>query len=95
MKAKLVLQFPTGGSVASKTGAEVVEEALSVPPGERAELVNRLLTSLDSSPGGRVDAPWAAEAEDPLDAFERGEIRAVSADDAFDATAPRTGGAYA
>ena len=68
----------------SKRGAEVLEEALSLPPGERAELADRLLTSLDSSPGGRIDALWAAEAEDRLEAFERGEIKAVSPGDACD-----------
>ena len=70
----------------SRRGAEVLEEALSLPAEERAELVDRLLTSLDSSPGGRIDALWAAEAEDRLEAFERGEIEAVPADDAFGAT---------
>ena len=68
----------------SKRGAEVLEKALSLPPAERAELADRLLTSLDSSPGGRIDTLWAVEAEDRLEAFDRGEIKAVSADDAFD-----------
>jgi len=68
----------------SKRGAEVLEEALSLPPEERAELADRLLTSLDSSAVGQIDALWAAEAEDRLDAFERGEIKTMSADDAFD-----------
>jgi putative addiction module component (TIGR02574 family) len=87
MKAKLVLQLlgAKGGSVMSKRGAEVLEEALSLPAAERAELADRLLISLDSSSGGRIDALWAAEAEDRIEAFERGEIKAVSADDAFDA----------
>jgi putative addiction module component (TIGR02574 family) len=67
-----------------KKGAELLEEALSLPPRERAELADRLLISLDPSSGGRIDALWAAEAEDRLQAFERGEIKAVSADDAFD-----------
>jgi putative addiction module component (TIGR02574 family) len=69
----------------SRKGAEVLEEALSLPPGERAELADRLLASLDSSLGERIDALWAGEAEGRLDAFERGEIKAVSAGDAFDA----------
>jgi len=69
----------------SKRGAEVLEEALSLPPEDRAQLAERLLTSLDASPSGRVDGMWGAEAEDRIEAFERGEIKAVSADDAFDA----------
>ena len=67
----------------SKRGAEVLEIALSLPPAERAELTDGLLASLD--PGGRIDALWAVEGEDRLEAFQRGEVKAVSADDAFDA----------
>ena len=68
----------------SKRGTEVLEEALSLPPDERAELAERLLTSLDASHDRRVDELWAQEAEDRLDAFERGEIKAVSSKEAFD-----------
>jgi len=68
----------------SKRGAEVLEEALSLPPDERAELAERLLTSLDASHDRRIDELWAQEAEDRLDAFERGEIKAVLAKEVFD-----------
>jgi putative addiction module component (TIGR02574 family) len=68
----------------SKRGAEVLEDALSLPPDERAELVERLLTSLDASHDRRIDELWAQEAEDRLDAFERGEIKAVPAREVFD-----------
>jgi putative addiction module component (TIGR02574 family) len=68
----------------SKRGTEVLEEALSLPADERAELAERLLTSLDASHDARVDELWAQEAEDRLDAFERGEIKAVSSKEAFD-----------
>jgi len=70
----------------SKRGTEVLEEALSLPPAERAELADRLLTSLDAAPDTRIDKMWAQEAEDRLDAFERAEIKAVSAKEAFDTT---------
>ena len=69
----------------SKRSAEVLEEALSLPPAERGELADRLLTSLDSSLGGGIDALWAAEAQDRLEAFERGEIKAVPVGDALNA----------
>ena len=68
----------------SKRGTEVLEEALSLPPVERAELAERLLTSLDASPDRRIDELWAQEAEDRLEAFERGEIKAVPAKEVFD-----------
>ena len=68
----------------SKRGTQVLEEALSLPPGERAELIDRLLSSLDSPSRQRIDELWAQEAEDRLDAFERGEIKAIPAKDVFD-----------
>lgn len=70
----------------SKKGAELLEAALSLPPAERAELADRLLTSLDSGPDRRIDNLWAQEAEDRLDAFERGEIKSVPAEQVFDKT---------
>ncbi len=70
----------------SKKGTQVLEDALSLPPVERAELADRLLTSLDSSPDRKIDDLWAQEAENRLDAFERGEIKTVSSKQAFDAS---------
>ncbi|MEW6381256.1 MAG: addiction module protein [bacterium] len=67
-----------------KRGAQVLEEALSLPPGERAELIDKLLSSLDSPSRQRIDELWAQEAEDRLDAFERGEIETVSSQEVFD-----------
>jgi putative addiction module component (TIGR02574 family) len=69
----------------SKKGIQVLEEALSLPPAERAEVADRVLTSLDSSADSRIQELWSQEAEDRLDAFERGEIKAVSSEEAFDA----------
>ncbi len=70
----------------SKRSTQVLEEALSLPPVERAELADRLLASFDSLSQRRIDELWAREAEDRLDAFERGEINAVSVKEAFDPT---------
>jgi putative addiction module component (TIGR02574 family) len=63
----------------SKKGAQVLEQALALPEPERAELVDRLLASLDREASPNHDALWAREAEARIDAFERGEIKAVSA----------------
>jgi putative addiction module component (TIGR02574 family) len=68
----------------SKKGAEVLEAALSLPPAERAEIVDRLLTSLDAPPDRRIDELWAQEAEGRIDAFEHGEIKTVSAKEVFE-----------
>lgn len=74
-----------GAMVMSKNGAQVLEEALALPPDERAELADRLLSSLGTGRQRKMDALWAEEAEDRIDAFERGEIRAVSAKEVFEA----------
>jgi putative addiction module component (TIGR02574 family) len=68
----------------SKTGAQLLQQALALPPEERAELVDRLLTSLDSPPNRQIDELWAKEAEDRLDAFEKGEMKTVPAKQAFE-----------
>ena len=64
----------------SHKSAQVLEQALSLPEAERAELIDRLLASLDSEAGSNNDALWAREAEARIDAFERGEIGAGSGD---------------
>ena len=45
-------------------------------PVERLAVVDEILNSLDS-PDPKIDALWAAEAEDRLAAYRRGEVRAV------------------
>jgi hypothetical protein len=50
---------------------------------ERAELVEKLLTSFEFQSRGRIDALRADEAEDRIDAFERGEMAAIPARDVF------------
>lgn len=68
----------------SRNGAQVFEKALGLPPDERAELADRLLSSLDTKHQRKIDELWAEEAEDRIDAFERGEIKAVSVKEAFE-----------
>jgi putative addiction module component (TIGR02574 family) len=55
----------------------LLEEALKLPPVERAELIERLLSSFEFRSRKEIDALWAKEAEDRIDAFERGEIEAI------------------
>jgi putative addiction module component (TIGR02574 family) len=63
----------------SSGGAQVLGEALSLPPAERAELAKRLMSSLDQPSQEWIDLLWGGESEDRLDAFDRGEIKAVPA----------------
>jgi putative addiction module component (TIGR02574 family) len=67
----------------------VFEDALALPPNERADLANRLLTSLDAVSQKRIDELWAREAEDRLDAHERGELKPVPVREVFDSFYPK------
>lgn len=60
--------------------AEELEAAvLALPRGERARLAERLLASLDEET--EIDAAWATEVEARLEAYRRGEIESVPAED--------------
>jgi putative addiction module component (TIGR02574 family) len=54
----------------------ILKEALTLKPSEKAELIDRLLSTLDK-PDREIDKLWAKEAEDRIDAYERGKIKAV------------------
>jgi putative addiction module component (TIGR02574 family) len=55
----------------------ILKKALNLKPSEKAELVDKLLASLDK-PDKEMDKLWAKEAEARIDAYERGEIKAVT-----------------
>jgi hypothetical protein len=63
--------------------SEILQEVLSMPPEERAEFLDSILTSLEPS-DPKVLELWAIEAEDRVAAFERSEIEAVSAESVFE-----------
>jgi putative addiction module component (TIGR02574 family) len=62
---------------------QILKEALALPPQERAELVEQLLATFQSPPDPQIDEMWAREAEDRLDAYDRGELKAVPAEEVF------------
>jgi putative addiction module component (TIGR02574 family) len=68
----------------SPRSREVLADALNLPPVERAELVEEILSSFDFPARPEVDALWAREAEDRLDAYERGELKTRPAAEVFD-----------
>ena len=59
------------------TTDKVLKEALALKPAEKAELIDKLLSSLDK-PDAEIDDLWAKEAESRIDAYERGAIKAVT-----------------
>ena len=61
----------------------ILAEALKLPPIERAELVENLLTSFEFRSRKTIDSLWAQEAEDRIDAFERGEMAAIPVEQVF------------
>lgn len=63
---------------------QVLEKAVGLPPTERAELVESILASFDFPSRADIDAAWAREAEDRIDAYERGDIAAIPASQVFD-----------
>lgn len=73
----------------SQRGAEILKEALSLSPPERAELAEQILSTLELSPHQEIDQLWAQEAENRLDAFHQGKIPIVSAKEVFRKISPR------
>ena len=63
---------------------EVLDEALKLGPMERAELVEHILASFDFPEREEIDELWAQEAEDRLEAYDRGEIPSTPARKVFD-----------
>lgn len=55
----------------------VFKEALTLKPSEKAQLIDKLLSSLDKS-DKEINKLWAKEAEDRIDAYDRGKIKAIS-----------------
>ena len=60
---------------------QLFEKALALPLKERLELAERLLSSVD--PSDQIDKLWAIEAEERIDAYEKGEMQAISSEDVF------------
>ncbi len=62
--------------MATKT-ERVLKDVLTLPPIERANLVDHILSSLDQ-PDEEIDSLWRKEVEDRIKAYKAGKIRSVS-----------------
>lgn len=60
----------------------IIDQALKLKPSERAAVAERLLMSLDV-PDPEIDAAWAQEADARVEAYDRGEIESIPAEDVF------------
>lgn len=56
---------------------DILKKVLSLSATEKAELVDKLLSSLDHV-DPEIDKLWAKEAESRIDAYDRGRLKAVS-----------------
>lgn len=68
----------------SPTQQAIFNEALSLPPVERASLIEELLASFDMASRRSIDAAWGAEAERRIDAYQSGELQSVSLEAAME-----------
>jgi len=62
---------------------QVLEGALRLPPVDRAELIERLFLSFDSSTDRHMDVAWSEEVESRIDAYDDGRIAASPAEEVF------------
>jgi len=62
------------------TSKDILEQAISLQPIEKAELVDTLISSLDKSDNS-LDLLWANEAESRLSAYKNGKLKSVSLDE--------------
>lgn len=57
--------------------ASIQKEIVQLSSKERAMLIDLLWESLDEARIGEIEANWALESEDRIDAFERGDLSAI------------------
>ena len=62
---------------------KALADAMSLPPVDRAELIEELFFSFDSADRKAMDELWAKEAEDRIEAFQRGDFSVIPADEVF------------
>ncbi|MCF8089566.1 MAG: addiction module protein [Desulfotignum sp.] len=59
----------------------VLNDALSLSPIERAELIQRLFQSFDVSKDNHIDTAWTEEVDSRVEAYGKGLLTASSAED--------------
>ena len=63
------------------TTEKVFNDALALPPIERAELIQRLFQSFDVPEDNRIDTAWTEEIESRIEAYDKGSLTASPAED--------------
>ena len=60
----------------------ILDQALELSARERANVAEKLLFSLDT-PDSKIDALWAKESDSRVEAYKKGEIEAIPAEEVF------------
>ena len=60
----------------------ILDQALGLSAIERANIAEKILFSLDT-PDPKIDSFWAKEADARIEAYRKGEIEAVPAEEVF------------
>ena len=60
----------------------ILEQALELSATERAIMAEKLLFSLDN-PDSKIDDLWAKEVDSRVEAYKKGEIEAIPAEEVF------------
>ena len=55
---------------------EILKNALNLSPKEKAELIDKLLSSMDIPDRG-ISELWSKESENRIDAYDRGEMKGI------------------
>lgn len=61
---------------------KILYEALKLSPAEKARVIDELIKSLDQ-PDEEMDKIWMKEGESRIDAYDRGELKTVTVEEAF------------
>lgn len=63
--------------------AELAKRGIALTPEDRIRLAELLLASVDADPASDIEAAWDEEIKLRLAAYDRGEIKAIDAEDVF------------
>ena len=63
--------------------AILANEALKLPPLERAQIIDALWSSLDPAEQNAIDKAWLLESQDRLAAFRAGQLTAINGEEAL------------
>jgi putative addiction module component (TIGR02574 family) len=63
--------------------AVLANEALKLPPLERAQIIDALWISLDPAEQDSIDRAWLRESQDRLAAFRAGQVTAINGEEAL------------